>query len=202
MSLTRKLLESLGIESDKVTTIIEAHAETVDALKAQIGDLKSNADKYETTKADLDKVKAELDTLKGSDWQKKYEKEHADFEAFKTETNAKESKNAKETAYRELLSNAGVSEKRIASIMKVTNLDSIEIADGKIKDADKLTESIKTEWADFIVTSGTKGANTPKPPKNDNGSRFTYEDISKMSREEINKNWDSIKASLDGKGDK
>lgn len=143
MSLTRKLLESLGIESDKVTTIIEAHAETVDALKAQIGDLKSNADKYETTKADLDKVKAELDTLKGSDWQKKYEKEHAEFEAFKTEQSAKESKSAKESAYRELLSNAGVSEKRIGSILKVTDLDKLELVDGKIKDSDKLTESVK-----------------------------------------------------------
>ena len=35
---------------------------------------------------------------------------------------------------------------------------------GKIKDNDKLTESIKTEWADFITVEGTKGANVSTPP--------------------------------------
>ena len=33
MSLTRKMLRAMGIEDDKADQIIDAHAETVDALK-------------------------------------------------------------------------------------------------------------------------------------------------------------------------
>ena len=35
MSLTRKMLKAMGIEDEKIDQIIEAHTETVDALKEQ-----------------------------------------------------------------------------------------------------------------------------------------------------------------------
>lgn len=38
MSLTRKMLRAMGIEDDKADQIIEAHAETVDALKQQVAE--------------------------------------------------------------------------------------------------------------------------------------------------------------------
>ena len=38
MALTRKMLRAMGIEDEKADEIIEAHAETVDALKQQIAD--------------------------------------------------------------------------------------------------------------------------------------------------------------------
>lgn len=51
--------------------------------------------------------------------------------------------------------------------MKVSNIDSIELdAKGEIKGADKLTEAVKTEWADFIVSEEQRGANTSTPPGN------------------------------------
>ena len=89
----------------------------------------------------------------------------------------------------------GGSEKRIDAVLKVSNVDGIELEDGKIKDADKLTENIKTEWADFIVTTQQKGANPANPPAN-NGKTYSMADIRQMSADEINKNWDSIKGSL------
>ncbi|MEE8717538.1 MAG: hypothetical protein SOI24_10925 [Coriobacteriales bacterium] len=38
MALTRKMLRAMGIEDEKADEIIEAHAETVDALKQRIAD--------------------------------------------------------------------------------------------------------------------------------------------------------------------
>ena len=38
MSLTRKMLRAMGIEDDKADQIIDAHAETVDALKQQVAE--------------------------------------------------------------------------------------------------------------------------------------------------------------------
>ena len=175
MSLTRKMLKAMGIEEEKIDQIIEAHTETVDGFKDKLNDYKDKAEKY-------DGVKKELDDLKDgdNDWQKKYEKEHSDFEAYKTDITAKETKRTKEHAYRELLRGAGVSEKRLDAILKVTNLDSVELdKDGKIKDADKHTETVKTEWADFVETTSTQGADTATPPANNGGTKMTKADIYK-----------------------
>lgn len=89
------------------------------------------------------------------------------FDTYKQDQAKKETHQAKEAAYRELLKAAGVSEKRIDTVLRVSQVDGVELSDdGKIKDADKLTESIKTEWADFIPQgsgyvppAGTSGGN-------------------------------------------
>ena len=175
MSLTRKMLKAMGIEEEKIDQIIEAHTETVDGFKDKVNEYKEKAEKY-------DGVKKELDELKegGDDWQKKYEKEHSDFEAYKTDVTAKETKRTKEHAVREFLKSAGVSEKRLDAVLKVTNLDDFELdKDGKIKDADKHTETVKTEWADFIETTSTQGASTATPPTNNGGTKMTKADIYK-----------------------
>lgn len=174
MSLTRKMLKAMGIEEEKIDQIIEAHTETVEGFKDKVNEYKEKAEKY-------DGVKKELDELKegGDDWQKKYEKEHSDFEAYKTDITAKETKRTKEHAIREFYKGVGVSEKRLDAVMKVTDFDSFELdKDGKIKDADKHTETAKSEWADFIETTTTRGANTANPPANGGkGSTKTKEEI-------------------------
>ena len=175
MSLTRKMLKAMNIEEEKIDQIIEAHTETVDGFKEKLNDYKDKAEKY-------DGVKKELDELKegGDDWQKKYEKEHSDFEAYKTDVTAKETKRTKEHAIREFYKGVGVSEKRLDAVMKVTDFDSFELdKDGKIKDADKHTETAKSEWADFIETTTTRGASTATPPANNSGAKMSKADIYK-----------------------
>ena len=173
MALTRRLLKGMGLTDEQVDTIIEAHTDTVDGLKADVATYKADAEK-------LPKVQKELDTLKAAGdggWQEKYEKVKKDFDTYKTEQTKKESHVAKEKAYRALLQEAGVSEKRLESVLKVSDVDSVELDDkGAIKGADKLTESIKSEWADFITTTETRGASTSNPPAN-NGVAKTKEQI-------------------------
>ena len=70
----------------------------------------------------------------------------------------------------------------VDSILKASQseLDKIELDEnGKIKDVDKLKESIKKEWADFIVEEGQQGANTATPPANE-GSKLSKDDIMKI----------------------
>lgn len=198
MSLSRKLLESMGLEADKVSTIIEAHAETVDSLKSQIADFKAKAEKYDQTQSELDKIKKDFDEMKanGGDWQRKYESVNEEFETFKKEQNAKEIRSQKDSAYRKLLKETGISEKRIDSIMKLTDLESFELEDGQIKDSVKAIEGIKAEWGEFITQTDVQTPKTQTPPKNDSLKKFTHEEISKMSPDEINANWDSIKESM------
>jgi hypothetical protein len=177
MALTRKLLKGMGLTEEQVDTIIEAHSETVDGLKEDINKYKGDAQKLPDVQKELDDLKAAGD----GGYKKKYEDEHKAFEDFKQAQTAKETKQAKEKAYTEFLKSVGVSEKRIPSIIKVTDLNTVELEGDKVKDADKLTESVKTEWADFIETSNTNGANTNTPPANNPNNG---DDPSKMTMEE------------------
>ena len=177
MALTRKLLKGMGLTDEQVDTIIEAHAETVDGLKSDIAKYEGDAKKLPGVQKELDELKATGD----GGYKEKYEKEKKAFEDFKNEQTAKETKKAKENAYRELLKAAGVSEKRIPAILKVTDLNSVELDGDKVKDADKLTETVKAEWADFIESSNTSGADTNNPPANNTGDS---KDLGSLSMEE------------------
>lgn len=175
MALTRKSLKAMGLTDEQVDSIIEMHSETVDGLKADISKYKTDAEKLPNVQRELDDLKAAGD----GGYKEKYEKEHKAFEDFKTEQTAKDTRNTKEKAYRELLKSLNVSDKRIDSIIKVTDFDKIELDGDKLKDAETHSNNIKTEWADFIVTTQTGGANTHNPPANNDGKTLTKADLYK-----------------------
>lgn len=185
MSLTRKALAAMGIEADKVDQIIEMHAETVDAIRADRDALKDEVKKY---KADSDKLAAaekELSELKDKAGQpdaykEKYDKLKKEFDTYKGEVTAKETKEAKTKAYRDLLKEIGVSEKRLDAVLRIADLDSFELEDGKIKDVDELKTKAKEEWSDYIVSESAKGAKTPTPPRNTGGTTITKQQIMDM----------------------
>ena len=63
------------------------------------------------------------------------EKEKADFKAYKDEQANKKAMDDKKAVYTELLKDAGISEKRIDSILRVTDFTNMELGeDGKLKD--------------------------------------------------------------------
>lgn len=178
MALTRKFLSALGIEEAKIDEIISAHVDTVNVLKEQRDGYKADADKLPAVQKALDDLKA---SQSGDDpYKEKYEKKAKEFDDYKKGVEAKELKRSKSTAYKQVLKELKAS--HIDSILKASQseLEKIELdEDGKIKDVDKLKESIKKEWADFIVAEGQQGANTATPPANE-GSKVSKEDIMKI----------------------
>lgn len=176
MALTRKFLSALGIESDKVDEIIEAHSNTVDALKEERDEAKRKAESYEADAKKLPSIEKELKDIKDAQGNNIYETKYnemkaekdklqEEFDKYKADINAAEVKRSKESAYKALLKNANISEKRIDKILKVTDIDALELdKDGKFKDEENLNKSIKDEWGDFIVTEQKKGADIPTPP--------------------------------------
>lgn len=174
MALTRKFLTAMGIDADKIDEIISAHTETVNALKQERDTYKEDAEKLPDVQKELDKAKKQIQESADADgkdkWKVKYDAMKEEYDKYKSDVDAEKTKQKKSDAYRELLKETGVSEKRLASVLKVTNLDEIEFdEEGKLKDSDKLKESIKKEWSDFIGKEDKKGANTDNPPA-DNGS--------------------------------
>ena len=178
MALTRKFLSALGIEEAKIDEIISAHVDTVNVLKEQRDGYKADADKLPAVQKELDDLKA---SQSGDDpYKEKYEKKAKEFDDYKKGVEAKELKRSKSTAYKQVLKELKAS--HIDSILKASQaeLEKIELDEnGKIKDVDKLKESIKKEWADFIVEEGQQGANTATPPANE-GSKVSKEDILKI----------------------
>ena len=160
MALTRKQLKGMGLGDEVIDAIIDAHTETVDGLKNQIERYKQDADA-------LPGVRQELEALKstGGDWKEKYEKEHSDFETYKTAQTERE-KAAKVTdAYKALLIKTGVPEKHVGKIVRLTDMSAYQLAeDGSITDSDKVAEAIKAEWGDYIPTQETYGAPPANPP--------------------------------------
>lgn len=187
MSLTRKALVAMGIEAEKIEQIIEMHTEVVDAIKAERDTAKEDAKKFKADSDKLANVEKELTELKEKGekpdaYKVKYEAIKEEFDAYKGEISAKETKAAKSKAYRDMLKEIGISEKRLDSVMRVADLDSIELEDGAIKGVEELKESAKNEWADFIVSEGTVGAKTPTPPAN-NGGKMSKDDILKIEND-------------------
>ena len=180
MALTRKFLKAMGIEDEKIDEIIDAHRDTVDPLKKERDEYKADAEKLTDVQKKYDDLKKEVDSKEDDPYKEKYDKEHKAFEEYKKTVEGERTKANKTQAYRELLKKAGVSDKRIDSVLKVTAIDEIELDDdGNIKDADKVVENIKSEWSEFIVTESQRGAGTENPPRNVGGSKMTKADIYK-----------------------
>ena len=168
MALSRKMLAAMDIPAEKIDEIITAHTETVNAIKEERDSLKADASRLASVEKDLAKANEELEKFKAGDWEKKYTDLKTEYSTYKTDVETKATKAAKESAYKKLLLDAGVSDKRIDAVMRVSSVDSITLdKDGKIEGADKLLENVKTEWADFIVTKSEQGAKTATPPASD-----------------------------------
>ncbi len=185
MALTRKMLRAMGIEDEKADEIIEAHAETVDALKAKAREAGDGAGKAEELAKQVEQLKADLAKAqeKGDPdgFKSKYEEEHKAFEDYKAQVAAKDADRTKRSLYRKLLAKAGVDPKRLDAVMRVADLSKVEVKDGAIQGADELEKGIKSDWADFIPTTSTQGAEPATPPK---GGAEPEPDLSKMTATE------------------
>lgn len=170
MAFTRQTIRNLAKESG-----VEIPKEFEDALVSE--HLKAR-DAYaeEQVKAELEKqpdTKAE--NVKDSD---EYKSLKADFDKYKAEVTEKETKAAKEAAYRAILKDANLSEKGIEKAVKYAEWDKIELDEnGKLKGANDHIKAVRDEWAEYVTTTTTTGAKTSTPPANNGGTKLTKAEI-------------------------
>lgn len=157
---TRKNVEALGIEDETIISkLCEMHMD-------DLNDIRQREQKSKENDADLTQA---LEDLK------------KEFDTYKQQEGEKAAKAAKATAVKNALKSAGISAKYIDNIARLTDLDSIEIDGGKVKDADAFIENAKTEWADFVERTHEKGADVAHPPKENGGSKvMTPEKITEI----------------------
>ena len=175
MALTRKALKAMGLTDEQVDSVIEMHTETVDGLKAQINEQKESV-------ANITKERDELkaSSSRNVEDDEKYKALKDEFDKYKKDIEASQTKEKVQTAYKNLLKSAGISEKYIEKIIKVTDLSKEKLnKDGELENADKLKETAAKEWPEFVSKDGKKGAETSNPPENNGGTK-TKEEIMKI----------------------
>lgn len=175
MALTRKLLKGMGLTDEQVDTIIEAHTDTVDGLKADVSRYKADAEKLPDIQKQLDDLKAAGD----GGYKAKYEKEHSAFESYKSDITAKESKAAKEKAVRAYFEGKNIKGANLELAMRGCGeeMAALELDGDKIKDTKALDALIEGTYKGLISTAQTQGANPANPPANTGTGTMTKEQI-------------------------
>lgn len=160
-AFSRKWLEALGLDAEKIDVLVEAHGDIVAEIIKQRDEYKAQLDGMSETmvdKSELAKVRKELDDMKTAQ-QKKTEHE------------------AKEAALKAVYKEAGIAEKYIPALLRIADYDAVEVgADGKAKTHKELVEAAKKDCAEFIpVVTEVAGQKTATPPTS--GSTMTKAEI-------------------------
>ena len=189
MSFKRSDLAALGIEPEKIQTLIDWHSETVKALQAQISDSEDTKDKLSKVQEELDKVKKDLETANKTietankdDYKGKYEKANADLEALKTEYATKETVANKKSKLTEQLKAAGYSDNATRLIVNRSDYASkIELdKDGNATNLDAVIKDIQADgdFSGFTPKVTESNLKLENPPANTGGKKsLTWEDI-------------------------
>lgn len=161
----RKILENAETSNDdKAKAILDALHEETDAIRDEL-DTEKNA-----------RVAAEKERDAANSGKQTAEQALIDY---KTQQTQKDAHAAKEAKFREQFKAAGVLEKYFDRIVRLSgeDIDKMELdSKGNVKNADKLAESLKTDWSDYVGSTTTKGAQVDNPPAN-TGSKMTKEQI-------------------------
>ena len=179
MALTRKLLKGMGLTDEQVDTIIEAHTDTVDGLKADVSKYKTDAEKLTDVQKELDDLKA-----KGDDgWKEKHDKLKGEFDKYKGDIEAKETKAKVNNAVRSYLESKSITGDNLDLAMMACEsiIASAELDGEKLKDTTALDTLVGSKFKRLVTHTTTKGANTANPPANNGNSGVTKADFQKMS---------------------
>ena len=177
MALTRKLLKGMGLTDEQVDTIIEAHTDTVDGLKADVTRYKADAEKLPGVQKQLDDLKAAGD----GGYKEKYEKEHSAFEAFKTDITAKESKAAKEKAVRAYFESKNITGANLDLAMRGCGeeMAALELDGEKIKDTKALDALVDGTYKGLVAKASVRVDMGGR--LNDGGKPMTKDEIMKIT---------------------
>lgn len=186
----REILSAAGVDGDHmkdaVDKIIDGHLASIDALREEIDTHKAEAENLKGVQKELDAVKAELDTAKSDletsrkgSYKEKFETLQKEFDAYKGEQTAKETKAAKEVAARAYYESKGITGKALDIAMRGSGaeIDTLELEDGKIKDTAALEALVNGDFSGLVSTTTTKGANPATPPVGNGGHTMTKDEI-------------------------
>lgn len=179
MSMTRKSLKAMGLTDEQVDSIVEMHTETVDGWKEKLRAAEEKASKLDAVQKELDDLKADG----GKYGKEAYNKLKKEFDDYKSEVTAMETRAAKEKAVRAYFEGKKITGNNLNIAMRGAKdeIAAVELGeDGKIKDTAALDALVGGEFAGLVVKTQQRGANPSTPPAgNGPGGKLTRDDIYK-----------------------
>jgi len=192
--LTKHAGEDGSIPADAISKAAQAISSAVGRSFVDKKRYNDKLDEIETLKGE--KQIAEDNATTAGKWKDKYDALKTQFDTFKSEQSAKDNLAKLHAAYRELLKESGIDSKRYDVIIRATDFKNMKLGDdGKLENAEGLKKDIGENWADFKVTTTTKGATVENPPANNGKAKRSKDEI--MSIKDTSERQRAIAENLD-----
>lgn len=189
MSLTRKQLRELALSDETIDQIIRAHMDTVDALRQERDQA---AERAAALTHERDALQGRVDAL--APLEEQLRQARSDFDRYKADAEAEAVSRRRQGWIRDALLRAGANEKALPLLSGAVD----ETAVPPEEDAqalDALIAPVKERYADFFAQPVYLALPGLQPPQSTRGA-LTRHDISRMSAEEINDNWQAVRDAL------
>ena len=160
MALTRKSLKAMGLDDEKIDSVIEMHTETIESLKTENEKLRGDATRAADLQKQLDEANEKL-SKSDPNAAAKIQKELDDYKAAVA---AEKTTAAKRAAYRKIVEGKGITGVLADMIADRVDYSAIEMDGDAIKGADEIGAQIAKT---YIPTHSTRGQNTQNPPGGD-----------------------------------
>lgn len=155
----------------------------VTAIKTAVGNEFVDKERYKAKLTEIDQLKEQQQTAEDNattagKWKDKFTELDKDFKAFKAQVAEEKTLESKKAVLREIAKDAGLSENGIAKALKYHDYSKMELDEkGAAKEKAAILKGLKEEWADYIQTTETRGANTATPPTTSGTGRKTVDEI-------------------------
>ena len=155
----------------------------VTAIKTAVGNEFVDKERYKAKLTEIDQLKEQQQTAEDNattagKWKEKFTELDKDFKAFKAQVAEEKALESKKAVLREIAKDAGLSENGIAKALKYHDYSKLELDEkGAAKEKATILKGLKEEWADYIQTTETRGANTATPPTTGESGKKTKAEI-------------------------
>lgn len=173
MSLTRKLLKELELDSSAIERIISAHAETVDALKQEAAAAQSQ----------LAAAKEETAAVQ------------AEYSTYRTQLEEEQRTAARREALCVALTDSGANPAALPLLLDAINLPEEAWQENALINPTEALYPWRTKYAALFQVKSPMPVTKVQPPVN-SGGLLTHADVKRMSAEDINRHWSAVKTAL------
>ena len=193
MSLTRKQLKDLQLDENTIEEIIAAHVATIEGLRGERDAALAAAAQVEELTRERDELRAQVENLTAS-LEEQREAQTA-FEEYLTQESEQRMREAKESALRAALEEEGCNRYAVELILRQIELDKAVLSGGSVVNAGDLIAPLKEKYAPFFARPTRIPTPAVEPPVSSEGA-LDIGDVSRMSVEEINRNWSAVRSAL------